>query len=123
MQKSGVISGPLLVHLLKRVNPQCSKQNTMETLVVTVSDRKQAQRITKELGKQEGVVEVEMKTSTTSHRKKQVEVEAITRASEASLAEAWNSPEDDIWDDFYKELCTKKVIWFLLISRSVAVLN
>lgn len=95
----------------------------METLVVTVSDRKQAQRITKELGKQKGVVEVEMKTSLASHRKKRVEVEDVARASEASLAEAWNSPEDDIWDDFYKELCTKKEIQSLLISRSAVVLN
>lgn len=37
-------------------------------------------------------------------------VDEVTLASEASLAEAWLSPEDDHWDDFYKELCTKKAM-------------
>ena len=34
-------------------------------------------------------------------------VDEITLVSEASLAEAWLSPEDDHWDDYYKKLCTK----------------
>ena len=80
----------------------------METLIVTVSDRKQAQRITKELAKQTGVVDVEMKASVTAPRKKPLKAGDVTVVSEASLAEAWNSPEDDVWDDFYEQLCTKK---------------
>lgn len=35
-------------------------------------------------------------------------IDEITLASEASLAEAWLSPEDDHWDDFYKELSDKE---------------
>lgn len=41
---------------------------------------------------------------------KRVFVDEITLVSEASLAEAWLSPEDDHWDDYYQELCTKKAM-------------
>ncbi len=69
--------------------------------MVYVPDEEQAEKLRKEFEKREGVAGVlivEPRVSDTA------------LASEASLAEAWLSPEDDHWDDYYNELCTKKAM-------------
>ena len=67
----------------------------------------------KELAEQTGVMAVSIQQPTTPRHNcatARPRVDQITLASEASLAQAWNSPEDDVWDEFYQELCTKKAI-------------
>ena len=85
----------------------------METLIIKVTSLYRAKKMAKELAEQTGVMAVSIQRPATSRRTRATarpRVDQITLASEASLAQAWNSPEDDVWDEFYQELCTKKAI-------------
>lgn len=85
----------------------------METLVIHVADRRKARDMVKELSQRPDVVDVSIQKSPAALPDKtsfRPGVDEITVASEASLGEAWNSPEDDHWDDVYRELCTKKAM-------------
>ena len=81
----------------------------METLEIKVADSDKARRILKELSGRDEVSSAKL-LAHSSKKPATPTVDEVTLVSEASLAEAWNSPEDDIWDDFYQELCTKKAI-------------
>ena len=73
----------------------------MATLMVYVPDEDQAENLRREFEKRDGVESVLIVAPRVSD---------TALASEASLAEAWLSPEDDHWDDYYNELCTKKAM-------------
>ena len=65
----------------------------------------------KELAQRTGVMAVSIQQLTTPRpTRTSARVDPVTLASEASLAQAWNSPEDEVWDAYYQELCTKKAI-------------
>ena len=65
----------------------------------------------KELAERTGVMAVSIQQPTTPRRTRTgTRIDPVTLASEVSLAEAWNSPEDEVWDAYYQELCTKKAI-------------
>lgn len=67
----------------------------METLEITVATRREAEKLAEELKKKPQVktAEVLPKPAETA-----AEVDPVTLASEASLAESWDSPEDSRWD-------------------------
>lgn len=67
--------------------------------MVNVPDEDQAEQLRREFERREGVKSVLVI--------QQPRVSDTALASEVSLAEAWLSPEDNHWDDYYKELCTK----------------
>ncbi|MBO0935089.1 hypothetical protein J2I47_00885 [Fibrella sp. HMF5335] len=81
----------------------------METLIIKVTSLHRAKTMAKALAEQSGVMAVSIQPSTTPRRTR-ARVDPVTLASEASLAQAWNSPEDEVWDAYYQELCTKKAI-------------
>ena len=71
----------------------------MAILMINVPDEDQAEHLRREFEKREGIKGVSVI--------QQSRVSDTALASEASLAEAWLSPEDDHWDDYFKKLCTK----------------
>lgn len=79
----------------------------METLEVKVENREEAERLKRDLKKRRGVVSVTISATGTGTRKAsssrinkgKIDIDKITLASEASLAEAWDSPEDARWDE------------------------
>lgn len=66
----------------------------METLEIKVETRKAAEALEKELKARPEVAEV--------RQRRQKPLDPITAASEASLAESWDSPEDARWDDLLR---------------------
>ena len=85
----------------------------METLIIKVTSLHRAKKMAKELAEQTGVMAVSIQHPTASRRTRATtrpRIDQVTLASEASLAQAWNSPEDDVWDEFYQELSTKKAV-------------
>ncbi len=99
----------------------------MATIVINVPDQDKAEKLRAELAQFDGVESIQIVESykvmseratdsqvinhpTTKPVRQNPFVDEITLASEASLAEAWLSPEDDHWDDFSKQLCTEKAM-------------
>jgi hypothetical protein len=71
----------------------------METLEITVTTRREAEKLAEELKKKPQVKAVEVLLNPA---KASTEVDPVTLASEASLAESWDSPEDARWDDLLR---------------------
>lgn len=95
----------------------------METLEIKVPDKQKAHEIIRELEKRGDVSSVRIVPTRSSLSRKKTApgppatventrsgVDEVTLASEISLAKDWLSPEDDHWDDVYKDLCIKKEI-------------
>ena len=84
----------------------------METLEIKVPDKQKAQKILRELEKRSDIASVRFVPTRPlpSRQKAKQEIDEVTLASEASLAKDWLSPEDDHWDDVYRDLCIRKAI-------------
>ena len=65
----------------------------METLKITT--KQEAEQLARELKKKPQVKAVELRSS-------QPEPDPVALASEASLAESWDSPEDARWDELLR---------------------
>lgn len=71
----------------------------METLEITVTTKQEAEKLAQELKKKPQVKAVEVLSK---QNQLSAEVDPVTRASEASLAESWGSPEDARWDELLR---------------------
>ena len=75
----------------------------MTTLIIQISNDKTANVLREELERRSDVQSVQLKTQPST-----AVADKVTLASESSLAESWLSPEDDHWDDYYRQVCTEK---------------
>jgi hypothetical protein len=76
----------------------------METLTIKISNSQQAHQLYDELLHRKGIQSVAIEPTP------KPKADAVTLASETSLAESWLTADDDHWDDYYAELCIKKAI-------------